>query len=187
MWETLIAICLGIGLAAACGFRVFVPMLVVAIAAKADWVTLADGFGWLDSWGAVITFAVATLLEVGAYYVPWLDNLLDTIAAPAAAIAGVIVTAAVIGDMHPLLAWSVSIIAGGGVAGTVKTGLAGVRAGSSVTTAGTANPLLSTIEWISALAMSVLAIVLPIAAAIIAVMLAAVLLRFASRLLKYSI
>ena len=180
--ESILAISLGIGLAAACGFRIFVPMLVVSLAAKADWVTLSESFEWLGSWPAVVCFAVATVLEIGAYYFPWLDNLLDTIATPAAAIAGVFVSAAFISDMHPLLAWSVAIIAGGGIAGTIKTGLTGVRVGSTATTGGTANPVLATIEWITSLAMSLLAMVLPILSAILGLVLAIVLLRFAYRL-----
>ena len=180
--ESILAICLGIGLAAACGFRVFVPMLVISIAAKAGWVTLSDGFEWVGTWPAVIAFAVATVLEIGAYYIPWLDNLLDTVATPAATIAGVLVTAAFIADMHPLLAWSVAIIAGGGVAGTIKTGLVGIRVGSTATTAGTANPVLTTIEWIVSLVMSLLSIILPILAAVIAFSMVAILLRFAYRL-----
>ena len=182
MLESILAICLGIGLAAACGFRVFVPMLAVAVAAKAEWVTLSEGFAWLESWPALITFAVATVLEIGAYYLPWLDNLLDLVATPAAVIAGVLVSAAFIADMHPLLAWSVAIIAGGGVAGTIKTGLAGLRLTSTATTAGTANPMLTTFEWIGALIMSVLSILLPILAAVIGLAMAAILLRFAYRI-----
>ena len=182
MLESVLAICLGIGLAAACGFRIFVPMLVISLAAKADWVTLAEDFAWIDSWPAVITFTVATVLEIGAYYVPWLDNLLDTAATPAATIAGVLVSAAFIADMHPLLAWSVAIIAGGGVAGSIKTGLVGIRVGSTATTAGAANPVLTTFEWIASLAMSLLSILLPILAALLALVMAALLLGFAYRL-----
>ena len=182
MLESILAISLGIGLAAACGFRIFVPMLVVSLAAKADWVTLSDSFEWVGTWPAVVAFGVATVLEIGAYYFPWLDNLLDMAATPAAVIAGVLVSAAFISDMHPLLAWSVAIIAGGGVAGTIKTGLAGIRAGSTATTAGTANPVLTTFEWLASLAMSLFAIVTPILAAILGLLMALVLLRFAYRL-----
>ena len=182
MLESILAISLGISLAAACGFRIFVPILVVSLAAKADWVTLSDSFEWVGTWPAVIAFGVATVLEIGAYYFPWLDNLLDMAATPAAAIAGVLVSAAFISDMHPLLAWSVAIIAGGGVAGTIKTGLAGIRAGSTATTAGTANPVLTTFEWLASLAMSLFAIVAPILAAILGLLMALVLLRFAYRL-----
>ena len=182
--ETILAVCLGLGLAAACGFRIFVPMLVASLAAKAEWVTLADGFDWIGTWPAVITFAVATALEIGGYYFPWLDNLLDAVATPAAAVAGVLVTAAFIADMHPLLAWSVAVIAGGGVAGTIKTGLVSLRVGSTATTAGVANPLLTTFEWVASLGMSLLAMVLPVLAAILALLTAAVLLRFACRLFR---
>jgi hypothetical protein len=178
MLDSLLAICLGIGLAAACGFRIFVPMLVVSFAAKADWVMLSDGFDWIGTWPAVIAFAIATGLEIGAYYFPWLDNLMDAAATPAATIAGVLVSAAFIADMHPLLTWSVAIIAGGGVAGMIKTGLVGFRVGSTATTAGTANPAFSTFEWIASLVMSLLSVVLPILAAVLALVMAAVLMRF---------
>lgn len=129
--------------------------------------------------------AVATLLEVVAYYVPWLDNALDTIAVPAATVAGVVVTAASIVEVDPLLRWTLAIVAGGGVAATVKTGMAGVRLGTTATTAGTANPVVATIEWLSSLAMSFLSLVLPILAALIALIVTLVLLRFAIRLCKF--
>ncbi len=185
MLETILAICLGIGLSAACGFRVFVPMLVISVAAKADWLTLAENFAWIGSWPAIIAFSVATVLEIGAYYLPWLDNLLDTIAVPLATVAGIVVTAACVVTMDPLLKWTLAIVAGGGVAGTVKTGLAGLRAGSTAATAGVANPIFSTLEWIGSLVMTFMSLVLPILAAAVALVLAIVLLRFAVRLCAY--
>ena len=162
---------MGIGLAAACGFRVFVPLLFVSVAARADLVEPSSGFLWLESTPAIITLSVATLLEVGAYYLPWLDNLLDAVTGPAAVIAGTVVTGAVMTDMDPLLKWSLALIAGGGAAATIKTGLAGLRIGSSAITGGAGNPAVSTVEWISAALMSVLAIALPILAAILALLL----------------
>ena len=179
--ETLLAICLGIGLSAACGFRVFVPMLIAGVAVRAGWVTLSDGFDWLGSWPAITAFAVATALEIGAYYVPWLDNALDSIASPLAVIAGVIVSAACIHDIDSLLKWSLAIIAGGGTAGTIKLGVAGLRLGSTSFTGGLGNSIVSTVEWISSTIMSVLSILLPILAAILAVALVAILARFAIR------
>ncbi len=181
MLDTVVAISIGIGLAAACGFRVFVPTLVIGVAARADLLTLADGFQWMSSSAAITAFAVATALEVGAYYLPWLDNLLDTGAAPLAIVAGTVVAAAFITDMNPLLKWSLAIIAGGGSAGTIKAGLAGIRVGSTLTTGGITNPIVSTIEWITALGMSVLAVFLPILAALVAIALVALLIRFAFR------
>ena len=182
MFETIILVCIGVGLAAACGFRVFVPMLILGIAANAEYVTLSEGFQWIGGWPAIAAFAVATVLEIGAYYFPWLDNLLDTISTPAAAVAGVIVAAACVYDMDPLLKWSLAIIAGGGSAGTIKLGLAGLRLGSTTTTAGTGNFLVSTFEWLASFVMSILAVFLPILAAIIAVILTVFLVRFAVRI-----
>jgi hypothetical protein len=179
--ETLVAICLGIGLSAACGFRVFVPMLMIGSSARADWITLSEGFDWLGSWPAITAFAVATIVEVGAYYVPWLDNALDSIASPSAVIAGIIVAAACIHDIDPLLKWSVAIIAGGGTAGSIKLGVAGLRLGSTSVTGGLGNPIVSTAEWIFSTVMSILSILLPILAAILAVALVAILARFAIR------
>lgn len=184
MFETIVLVCIGVGLAAACGFRVFVPMLILSITANADYVTLSEGFQWIGEWPAIAVFAVATVLEIGAYYLPWLDNLLDTISTPAAVIAGVVVAAACVYDMNPLLKWSLAVIAGGGAAGTIKVGLAGLRLGSTTTTAGTGNFLVSTFEWLASIVMSILAVFLPILAAIIAVVLTVFLVRFAARIVN---
>jgi hypothetical protein len=182
MFDTVVAISVGIGLAAACGFRVFVPILIVGIAAKADFLSLAGGFEWIGSWVAIAAFGIATAVEIGGYYFPWLDNLLDSAATPAAVIAGIILSAAFIEDMHPLLKWSLAIIAGGGSAGVIKTGLVALRLGSTTGTGGIGNFVVSTCEWLAALALSILSILLPILAVIIAVILTVSLLRFALRL-----
>lgn len=170
MIDIIIAASIGLGLASACGFRVFVPMLVIGLAGRGDYLTLSDGFGWLESWPAIGAFAVATALEIGAYYFPWLDNLLDSISTPAAVVAGVITSTAVAHqDMNPMLKWSLGIIAGGGSAGIVKLGFTALRAGATATTAGLANPVVSTLEWIGSFIMSVLAVFLPILAGILAI------------------
>ena len=179
MFETLLAVCIGIGLAASCGFRVFVPLLVIAVAAHAEMITPAAGFEWLQSWPAIIALAVATVFEIIAYYVPWLDNLLDTVTAPAAVIAGVIVVAASVQDMDPFLKWSVAVIAGGGSAAVIKAGSVGARGISSLVTGGMGNFVVATIEWVMSLVLSLLAIVVPILAAIISLVLVVVLGRFA--------
>src|SRR6266511_2330552 len=132
--ETILSLLVGIGLSAACGFRVFVPMLVVSIAAHAGHLKLAQSFSWMGSDPALIAFAVATGLEVLAYYVPWLDNLLDTAASPAAVIAGTIVTASLVTDLSPLLKWTLAVIAGGGAAGLVQGTTVVTRAASTATT-----------------------------------------------------
>ena len=125
--ELALSICLGLGLSAACGFRVFVPLLGVSTAALAGHLHLAYGFEWLGTWPAFACFLTATILEIVAYYVPWLDNLLDSVATPAAVVAGTIATASVITDMSPLLQWSLAIIAGGGTAGVIQSATVLVR------------------------------------------------------------
>jgi len=167
--ETLLSVLIGIGLAAACGFRVFVPFLVVSIAAMSGHLELSGGFEWLATWYALTAFAVASALEIASYWVPWLDNMLDTISTPAAIIAGTIVTASVVTDMSPFLRWSLAVIAGVGVAGVVQSATVALRAASTATTGGIANPVVSTAE----LGGSVVASVLSIAAPVIAVSLVA--------------
>src|SRR5687767_3523804 len=115
--EMLLSVCVGLGLSAACGFRIFVPLLVTSIAAHSGHLNLAPSFDWLGSPAALTAFSVATALEVGAYYIPWLDNFLDTVATPTAVVAGTMMTASMITDVSPFLKWSLSVVAGGGIAG----------------------------------------------------------------------
>ena len=165
MESTLLSVAVGVGLAAACGFRIFIPMLVVSVASRADYLTLADGFEWMGSTTALIAFASATALEVGAYYIPFVDNLLDTAAVPSSVVAGTITTASQVADMDPFLAWSVAIVAGGGAAGAVQSLTTFTRSLSSLATGGFGNPIVSTLEAGASVGMAVLAIVLPLAAA----------------------
>jgi hypothetical protein len=167
--ELTLSILIGIGLAAACGFRVFVPFLVASIASVAGHLTLAPGFEWIGTHYALVAFAVATLLEIAAYYVPWLDNLLDTIATPAAVVAGVVIAASVVGDMSPFLRWTLAVVAGGGAAAAVQAATVAVRGASSVTTGGLGNPVVSTGELGGSTVMAILAVVLPVVAVILVV------------------
>ncbi len=181
MLETITAICLGLALSASCGFRVFVPMLVGGIAAKAGYLELAQEFEWLGTWPAIAIFSVATVVEIGAYYLPWLDNLLDSITVPVAVVAGILLAAASFGDMDPMLKWSLATVAGGGTAGIISLGMSGLRLGSSLLTGGSGNPVISTLEWIGSLILSILAIALPIVAGIATTVCAIVMVRFAIR------
>ena len=159
---------IGLGLSAACGFRVFLPPLVAGIAAKAGYLNLAEGFQWLGSSPALIAFGVAATCEILAYYIPWVDNALDAIAGPAAVIAGTVLSASMVGDISPLSKWSLALIAGGGSAGLLHAATACLRGGSTLTTGGLSNPLLSTLEAGSAVTVSLLAILLPAAALFLA-------------------
>lgn len=162
--EIFLSLLIGIGLAAATGFRVFVPFLVLSIAARAGHVDLSFGFEWIASDAALWTFAVATVLEIGAYYFPWLDNLLDTVATPTAVVAGVVLTAAATGEMSPLLSWCLAILAGGGVAATFQGLTAGMRGISSLTTGGLANPMVATGEAGLSTVLSATAVLAPVVA-----------------------
>src|SRR5918995_2282128 len=134
-----LSVCLGIGLAAACGFRVFVPLLGLSIAALTGYLELNENFAWAGTWPAFACFLTATILEIGAYYVPWLDNLLDSVTTPAAVLAGTVVTASVVTDMPPLARWSLALIAGGGTAGLIQSATVALRGTSTATTAGSGN------------------------------------------------
>jgi Domain of unknown function (DUF4126) len=159
--ETITSICLGIGLSAACGFRVFVPLLFMSIASLSGHLTLSPGFQWMGTYAALTTFGVATALEIGGYYIPWLDHLLDTLASPAAIVAGTVITAAMVTHTSPMLKWTLAVIAGGGAAGIVQGATVTARGLSTATTGGLANPLFATIELGGSVVTSILAIVTP--------------------------
>ncbi len=182
-FQIILSLCIGLGLSAACGFRVFLPLFVLSAASMFGDVNLTPGFAWVASWPALIAFGTATLMEIAAYYIPWLDNLLDTIASPAAVLAGVLATASTLGDVSPLIRWSLAIIAGGGLAAVVQAGSVGLRGASTATTGGTGNFLVSTGELIFALIFSVLAVLWPIVAVVAAIVVFLVLIRVAMRVL----
>jgi hypothetical protein len=162
--ETVVSIALGIGLAAAVGFRVFLPLLIASIAAHTGHIHLDANFAWLGSLPAMTMLGVAAVVEVLAYYVPAVDNLLDTITTPLALAAGTIVSAAVITDLPPLIKWSTAIIAGGGVAAITQGVTTLVRAKSTAFTAGVGNPVISTMEMIAAVVVALLAVLAPLIA-----------------------
>jgi hypothetical protein len=159
-----LSIVLGVGLAAATGLRVFLPMLIVGVAAYTGHLPLDASFAWLATPSALTMLSVAALAEILAYYVPAVDNLLDTLATPAALVAGTIVSAAVTTDVPPMVKWTAAIVAGGGVAGLTQGVTALLRVKSTVLTGGVGNSVLSTAELVGAILVSVLALVAPLAA-----------------------
>src|SRR5262245_28422198 len=144
----LISVAIGLGLAAACGFRVFTPLLIAGIAAHWGSLPLASGFEWLASTPALIAFGTATILEIAAYYFPWLDHALDVVATPAAVLAGMVAAASVMTDLPPLLKWTATIIGGGGVAGLIQAASVLLRFKSTALTGGLGNPVVATGEAI---------------------------------------
>lgn len=177
--ETILGLCIGIGLSAACGFRVFVPLLVMSIAALMGWFEPMTGFEWLAMPAVCLALAIATICEIAAYYIPWVDNAIDTIATPAAMLAGTMTTmAASSGEMSQFAAWAAAIIVGGGTAGTVQLSSVAARGLSTATTGGVANPVLSTGEWIGAILLSILSLLLPVLATLLVVILVVMAIRW---------
>jgi len=162
--ELILSLIIGIGLSASVGFRIFVPFLVLSVFSLLGFVNLSSGFDWIGTYPALIAFGFASLVEIVAYFFPWFDNLLDTIAGPVSIIAGALVMGSVLADFSPLLKWSLAIIAGGGLAGTIQHSTGLLRLTSSTTTGGIANPVISTTEAGASFSLSALSILLPIVA-----------------------
>lgn len=160
--ELILSIFLGIGLSAATGFRIFIPALLANVAAMNGYISPGENFDWIASWPAFWTLATASVLEIMAYYIPLIDNLLDTVATPLAWIAGTLVTTSFIQIDNPILLWSLGIILGGGTSGLIQTGTTMVRLASTGSTGGLANPVVSTGENIASFSLAAFAIFLPI-------------------------
>jgi hypothetical protein len=162
--ESLLSIAAGLALAASAGFRVFVPLLVVGVAARTGWLAISPTFEWIATTPALTAFATATVLEIGAYYVPFLDNLLDTISTPAAVVAGMIASASVLVDVPPWLQYSIAIAGAGSTAGVVAASTTMLRLKSSALTAGLGNAVLATFELFGAFGVALVAVLVPILA-----------------------
>ena len=163
-YESLISICLGIGLAASVGFRVFVPLFTLSLASYFNMWELNDSWQWIGSTTALITFGVATMVEIVAYLIPYIDNLLDTIAVPLAAIAGTAVMVSTVADLSPVFTWALAIIAGGGTAAIVAGSSGAARLTSTASTAGIGNPIVSLFETGTSVVVSMMSVFLPVLA-----------------------
>ena len=163
--QYLVAGALGLGLAACSGFRVFVPLLAASVAHRVGWLPSSPGFEWLGSWTALLVLATATVAELVGYYVPLIDHLLDTLTTPASFIAGTLLMTSSLTHLDPTLRWTLGILVGGGAAGIVQGSTALLRAGSTATTGGLANPLFATLENVLAVAGTVITLLLPLVAA----------------------
>ncbi|MDO7883742.1 DUF4126 domain-containing protein [Hymenobacter cheonanensis] len=163
--QYLVAGALGLGLAASSGFRVFVPLLAASVAHRVGWLPSSPGFEWLVSWTALLVLATATVAELVGYYVPFVDHLLDTLTTPASFVAGTLLMTSSLTHLDPTLRWTLGILVGGGAAGVVQGSTALLRAGSTATTGGLANPLFATPENVLAIAGTLVALLLPLVAA----------------------
>jgi hypothetical protein len=125
--EVIYSIFLGIGLAASVGFRIFLPLLLLSIAGFYNVIPLTENWEWIGSITAIITLGFATLIEIVGYYIPWVDNLLDTIALPLTAVAGTIVMLVTVAELDPVISWTLAIIAGGGTATAIQGGTSSLQ------------------------------------------------------------
>jgi hypothetical protein len=159
-----------------------VPLLALSAASLGGHLELSSSFDWIGTWEALIGFGVAAALEIAAYLIPFLDNALDVIAAPAAAVAGTVLMASSVVEMSPFLKWTLAIVAGGGVAGTVQLFTSATRLASTATTAGLANPAVSVTETGSSAGLSVVAIAAPVVALVLVAVLVYIAVRALVRL-----
>ena len=181
--ETIIAVAIGIGLAASCGFRVFVPMLVAAIAAKTGLLPLNESFQWLGSWAAIVALGTATVVEIIAYYIPFIDNLLDTITTPMAIGAGTLLLTSVLPIDNELVKWITGLVVGGGTAATVQGGTVLTRLASTKLTAGVGNHVVTTGEHAAAFGSSILSLFIPLIIAVLVILAVTfIILKFGGRL-----
>jgi hypothetical protein len=180
--ETVLSVLIGIGLSATCGFRIFVPLLVMSVTGQLDLLRLAPAFTWIESTPALIAFSAATVMEILAYLIPAVDNALNAVTVPVTAVAGTVITAAVILDAGPFLTWTLAVIAGGGASLAASAASNVLHGGSTVATGGTANPVLSAVESAFSAVMAVLSVLVPV----LAVLLLALILVFGIRLVRRS-
>lgn len=180
--EYLLSLFVGVGLAAATGFRVFLPIFFLSLGTYMGWIPANDSFAWIGTLPAVIGAGTATLIEILAYYIPFVDNLLDSISVPLATVAGSILFASQFTEVNDWTQWSLALIAGGGTAATISSALAGTRAASSGTTGGIGNPVISTVETVGSTIMSILAVFLPILAIILVVVFFYLIIKYGKKL-----
>ena len=183
----IMATLMGISLAAASGFRVFLPPFLLSVAARLDivWFLELDlvgtQFEFFTSTLAIIVLGIATAAEFAGYYAPWIDNALDTIATPASILAGVVMTAIVLEGSEPIFQWAVAIVAGGGVAATIQSATVATRSLSSTFTFGLGNPAVATGENVASVALTLIAILIPFISAFVVILVVALLVRMKRR------
>jgi len=179
----IMATLMGISLAAASGFRVFLPPFLLSLAARFNVVWFLDidligtQFEFFTSTLSIVVLGIATVAEFAAFYAPWIDNALDTIATPASIVAGVAMTAIVLEGNDPIIQWAIAIVAGGGVAATIQSATVATRGLSSTFTFGLGNSAVATGENVASVALTLIAILIPFLSALFVLLIVALLLR----------
>ncbi|GGG11274.1 hypothetical protein GCM10011344_09960 [Dokdonia pacifica] len=181
-FELIVSIVLGFSLAAAAGFRIFIPLLVMSLSAHYGWFPVDENWQWVGSSAALWLLGIAAVIETFAYFIPWLDNLLDTVSVPLAGIAGTLLMVATMGDVNPAFTWALAIVAGGGAAAAISGTTGATRLTSTATTGGIANPVVATAEAGAATTISVASVFSPFIALIVVLILVVGIWRFIKKL-----
>ncbi|MFC4633291.1 DUF4126 domain-containing protein [Dokdonia ponticola] len=182
VFELIVSIVLGFSLAAAAGFRIFIPLLLVSLAAHFGWFPVDQSWQWIGSSTALWLLGIAAVVETFAYFIPWLDNLLDTISVPLAGIAGTLLMVITMGDVDPIFTWALAIIAGGGAAAAISGTTGVTRLTSTATTGGVANPVIASVETGAATTISVASVFSPFIALVLVLLIVGVAWRWIKRL-----
>jgi len=175
---------MGFSLAASAGLRAFLPLFVVGVAGRLDWIPLTSRFEWLADNPALIVFGIAVVAELLADKIPLFDNFLDLFQTFTKPVAGVIVSAAVFSELSPLQTAVLAIVLGGGVATSVHLAKTKVRWLSTAATAGLGNPIISSAEEVGAWGVAWAALFLPLLTAFAIVLLMFFCFRWARRRLR---
>ena len=164
--SVILAALLGLGLSASTGLNTFLPLLLLAGAARFNLagIELGSRFDWLSSDTAIVVLIIASVAEIIADKIPAVDHFLDSVGTfvrPAAATLG---TASVLTgvDVDPTIAAVVALIIGTPVSLGFHTLKAGTRVASSAATFGCANPLLSIVEDIFSFGLTLVSIFVPL-------------------------
>jgi len=177
---TILAALMGLSLASASGFRVFLPPFLLSIAVRTDTLVNLDlsdtSFAIFDSNAAVLVLGIACLAEFAAYYVPWLDIFLIH-SYTAAVLSGVGMSSMVLVGTDPIMQWSFAIIAGGGSAGIIQLTTVAIRGLSSTLTLGFGNSFVASGENIASVVLTIAALLAPLIAAIFAIIIILLLVR----------
>ena len=163
----ILAVLLGIGLAASAGFRVFVPLFAASVAGHYGLLSLSGSWQWLGSPLAMLVLGAAVLVESASYLIPYVDHALDVLAVPLSGVAGTLLVMSQTAGLDPALSWGLALIAGGGTAMVLSGATAGGRLVSTASSGGLANPVYAAGETGTAIGLSLLALFMPVLAVLL--------------------
>jgi hypothetical protein len=155
----------GLTLAAPAGVNAYIPLLAVALAERIGWLHLYEPYDVLGSWWVIAIIAVLLIVEVIADKVPAVDHVNDVIQTVVRPAAGGLLAMSASG--HGSVSPIVLLVAGILIAGSVHAVKASARPVVNVSTAGAGAPVVSTLEDIGAVIVTVLALLVPVIAAVV--------------------